>query len=78
MGWLTKAPLASRSVACQRTGSWLTLVGAARSRGGDVSLDPLMAGLLLGGWVIAFLLGKELQTGCALWRARNSDRPRSR
>ena len=75
---LTKALLASRSVACQRRGSWLTLVGAASSLGGGVSLDPLTTGLLLGGWVIAFLLGKELQTGYAVWRARNSGRPRSR
>ncbi len=43
-----------------------------------MSLDPLTAGLLLGGWVVAFLLGKELQTGFALWRARTSDRPRPR
>jgi hypothetical protein len=32
-----------------------------------VSVDPLAVGLLLGGWVIAFLLGKELQTGFAQW-----------
>ena len=43
-----------------------------------MSLDPLTVGLLLGSWVVAFLLGKELHTGYALWRARNSDRPRSR
>ena len=41
-----------------------------------------MAGLLLGGWVVAFLLGKELQAGYLQWRARStSDRlgpPRDR
>ena len=26
--------------------------------------------LLLTGWVVAFLLGRELQTGFQLWRAR--------
>jgi hypothetical protein len=26
--------------------------------------------LLLSGWVVAFLLGKELQTGFRLWRTR--------
>lgn len=26
--------------------------------------------LLLAAWVVAFLLGKELQTGFAQWRAR--------
>ena len=49
----------------------------AMHAGGAVSLDPLTTGLLLGGWVIAFLLGKELQAGYAHWRAKNSDRPRS-
>jgi hypothetical protein len=29
--------------------------------------------LLLGGWVVAFLLGKELQTGFRLWRLRAAD-----
>jgi hypothetical protein len=46
--------------------------------GGAFSLDPLTTGLLLGGWVVAFLLGKQLQAGFAEWRARNSDQPRSR
>jgi hypothetical protein len=30
----------------------------------------LQYGLLLAAWVVAFLLGKELQTGFAQWRAR--------
>ncbi len=36
--------------------------------------------LLLAGWVVAFLLGKELHTGFVTWRARaaeNSSRDRS-
>jgi hypothetical protein len=43
-----------------------------------MSLDPLITGLLLGGWVVAFLLGKQLQSGYAEWRARNSTRPPTR
>jgi len=40
-----------------------------------VSLDPLATGRqLLGGWVLAFMLGKELQAGYAHWRARKSSR----
>lgn len=42
--------------------------------------DPGLAalvqfGLLLGGWVVAFLLGAQLQTGFALWRARARKEP---
>ena len=29
--------------------------------------------LLLGGWVAAFLLGKELQTGFRIWRTRAAE-----
>jgi hypothetical protein len=29
--------------------------------------------LLLTGWVVAFLLGRELQTGFRLWRVRTAD-----
>ena len=36
-------------------------------------LEPLEFGLLLSGWVVAFLLGKELQTGYAQWRARAAE-----
>ena len=32
--------------------------------------DLMQYTLLLSGWVVAFLLGKELQTGFAQWRAR--------
>ncbi len=32
--------------------------------------DWLQYALLLSGWVAAFMLGKELQTGFAQWRAR--------
>ena len=35
--------------------------------------------LLLSGWVVAFLLGRELQTGYRLWRLRLAEqRARSR
>jgi hypothetical protein len=29
--------------------------------------------LLLSGWVVAFLLGRELQTGFRLWRVRTAE-----
>jgi hypothetical protein len=29
--------------------------------------------LLLGGWVVAFLLGRELQTGFRQWRMRTAE-----
>lgn len=29
--------------------------------------------LLLSGWVVAFLLGRELQTGFRLWRMRTAE-----
>jgi hypothetical protein len=32
-------------------------------------VDVAQVGLLLVGWVVAFLLGKELQAGFAQWRA---------
>ena len=32
--------------------------------------------LLLGGWVVAFLLGRELQTGFRLWRVRATEQRR--
>ena len=32
--------------------------------------------LLLGGWVVAFLLGRELQTGFRLWRLRTAEQRR--
>ncbi len=32
--------------------------------------DLMQYALLLSGWVVAFLLGKELQTGFAQWRTR--------
>jgi hypothetical protein len=32
-------------------------------------VDVAQIGLLLVGWVVAFLLGKELQAGFAQWRA---------
>jgi hypothetical protein len=35
--------------------------------------------LLLSGWVVAFLLGRELQTGFRLWRLKTAEqRARSR
>jgi hypothetical protein len=35
-----------------------------------MSVETLEFVLLLGGWVVAFLLGRELQTGFRLWRVR--------
>jgi hypothetical protein len=37
--------------------------------------DPVVLGLAFAGWVVAFLLGKQLQTGYAAWCERNSSRP---
>jgi hypothetical protein len=37
--------------------------------------DPVALGLVFVGWVVAFLLGKQLQTGYAAWCERNSPRP---
>jgi hypothetical protein len=34
-------------------------------------LDIAQVTLLLGGWVVAFLLGRELQSGYAQWRDRH-------
>ena len=39
-------------------------------------VDALAVGLMLGGWVVAFLLGKQLQTGYAAWRERTSESSR--
>jgi hypothetical protein len=47
-----------------------------------MALETLEFVLLLSGWVVAFLLGRELQTGLRLWRLRaaeqrgNTRRPR--
>lgn len=35
-----------------------------------MSVETLEFLLLLSGWVVAFLLGRELQTGYRLWRVR--------
>jgi len=32
--------------------------------------------LLLGGWVVAFLLGRELQIGFCLWRVSTAEQRR--
>ena len=48
-------------------GSW----AEAPARKGLLGMeDWLQYALLLSGWVAAFMLGKELQTGFAQWRAR--------
>jgi hypothetical protein len=45
--------------------------GAAAARKEcQVMEDVVQYALLLSGWAVAFLLGKELQTGFAQWRAR--------
>ena len=38
-------------------------------------IDVAQFGLLLAGWTVAFLLGKELQVGFTEWRARGAQRP---
>ena len=35
--------------------------------------DMLEFVLLLSGWVVAFLLGRELQTGFRLWRLKTAE-----
>jgi hypothetical protein len=37
-------------------------------------VEYAQAVLLLGGWVVAFMLGKELQTGFVQWRETRRDR----
>jgi hypothetical protein len=34
----------------------------------DMPVETLEFALLLSGWIVAFLLGKELQTGFKVWR----------
>ena len=38
-----------------------------------MSVETLEFVLLLSGWVVAFLLGRELQTGFRLWRLRAAE-----
>jgi hypothetical protein len=40
--------------------------------------ETLEFGLLLAGWVVAFLLGKELQTGFRQWRQQRAVQPTDR
>jgi hypothetical protein len=40
-----------------------------------VPSDVLHLGLLAIGWMVAFLLGKELQNGFYQWRRRTAERP---
>ena len=37
-----------------------------------MSVETLEFLLLLSGWVVAFLLGRELQTGYRLWRLKTA------
>jgi hypothetical protein len=39
----------------------------------SMPVETVQFALLLGGWIVAFLLGKELQTGFRLWRARTAE-----
>lgn len=43
-----------------------------------MSFETLEFLLLLGGWIVAFLLGRELQTGYRLWRLRVTEERTSR
>jgi hypothetical protein len=38
-----------------------------------MSFEVLELVLLLGGWVVAFLLGRELQSGYHQWRVRTAE-----
>jgi len=38
-----------------------------------MSVETLEFLLLLSGWIVAFLLGRELQTGYRLWRLRTAE-----
>jgi hypothetical protein len=38
-----------------------------------MSIDTLEFLLLLSGWIVAFLLGRELQNGYRLWRLRGAE-----
>jgi len=38
-----------------------------------MSADTLQILLAVIGWVVAFLLGKEMSTGYSLWRARRAE-----
>ncbi|MDQ6672955.1 MAG: hypothetical protein M3069_19815 [Chloroflexota bacterium] len=38
-----------------------------------MSVETLEFSLLLSGWVVAFLLGRELETGFRLWRVRTAE-----
>ncbi len=38
-----------------------------------MSVETLEFLLLLSGWIVAFLLGRELQTGYRLWRLRAAE-----
>lgn len=38
-----------------------------------MTVETLEFLLLLSGWIVAFLLGRELQTGYRLWRLRGAD-----
>jgi uncharacterized membrane protein required for colicin V production len=41
-------------------------------------VETLEFGLLLAGWIVAFLLGKELHTGYSQWRTRTVKSPNRR
>lgn len=41
-----------------------------------MTLEVAQFGLLLAGWIVAFLLGRELHSGYLAWRAWTSERPR--
>jgi hypothetical protein len=50
--------------------------GSSSVVGGSMLVDPVALGLVLAGWVVAFLLGKELQRGYAAWREEAASRQR--
>ena len=48
----------------------IAAVGPARGKDPRRVEDLMQYGLLLSAWIMAFMLGKELQVGFAEWRAR--------
>jgi hypothetical protein len=43
-----------------------------------MSAEMIQIALAMLGWIVAFLLGKELATGYSQWRARRAERAASR
>ena len=61
------------------SGDRLAIIGGVREdkfnprRRSTMPVETFEFLLLLSGWIVAFLLGKELQTGFRLWRTRAAE-----